>query len=416
MYLILFSYFYNLPVFNYSIKGSNELRLYDLLGILVFYYYFSNYALISSYIKAKLNLKRLNQFLFWANITLVGTFAFSFALNRPLWFIQTLLYLYHFWVFFLSAVFISIMVRNERKFKLLVYWFLILVIAECVLVLLQNLGFVPFLWNDLNKQAYFGFLSGTLGPNKIVIGMTMLISFIVCVGLYFEKHIKINKYLLLSALLLSLITIAISGSRTTYVGFGVFLLYFMFTKTTKFIYFAVVLMIFGGIAVSYNFQIVEIITNVFSGRVIDKISDPTILREGVDVAQLYDDLGSGRNYLALLYLQHLIERPYIFPFGLGFNNRLALYASAHNTYLSLINEVGLVGVYLYFRWLGSYLTLKLDRTKYLGLALKGLIISMLVTLFFGEHLYVYRPLFGLVGFFLIATVILTTPRFFKSYD
>ena len=134
------------------------------------------------------------------------------------------------------------------------------------------------------------------------------------------------------------------------------------------------------------------------------------------MAQLYDDLGSGRNVLSMIYLKYLFNNPYIFPFGLGFNNRLALYASAHNTYLSLINEVGLVGVFLYFRWLGSYLFENMKKTRYLGFALKGLILAMLVTLFFGEHLYVYRPLFALVGFFLFATVILTAPRFYDSYD
>jgi len=34
-----------------------------------------------------------------------------------------------------------------------------------------------------------------------------------------------------------------------------------------------------------------------------------------------------------------------------------------------------------------------------------LVWAMLVTLFFGEHLYIYRPLFGLLGLFLMVTVI-----------
>lgn len=416
VYAMVFSYFYNLPVFTYSVKGSNELRLYDLVGLLVLYYYVIKYPLINQYIKLKLNLLRLNQFLMWANITLIGTLAYSLTLNRPLWFIQTLLYLYHFWIFFLTGVFISIMIRDKFKFKRLVYFFLILVIAECVLVILQNLDVVPYLWSDINRKLYFGFLSGTMGPNKIVIGMTMLISFVVCVGLFFEKKLKFNKYIVLTALFLSVIAIGLSGSRTTYVGFGVFMVYFMFTRTVKFIYFAILIFIFGVITISYNFEIVEIISNVFSGRVIDKISDPSLLKDGIDVSQLYDDLGAGRKDLAFIYIRYLVDRPYIFPFGIGFNNRIEILASAHNAYLSLINEVGLVGVFLYFRWLGSHLFLNLSKTKYLQLALKGLIFSMLVTLFFGEHLYVYRPLFGLVGIFLFATVILTTPRFYDKHD
>lgn len=415
MYLMLFSYFYNLPALNYSLKGSNELRIYDLVGLIILYVYLNNFRLINIYIKLKLNFNRLYQFLFWANVTLIGTVAYSFYFGRYLWIIQTLLYLYHFWVFFLSAVFLSIMIRDKTKFKRIIYFFLILVIAESIIVILQNFGLVPFLWTDGYKKAYFGFLSGTLGPNKIVLGMTMLISFIICVGLLFEKNVKINKYFIISALVLSLIAISISGSRTTYLGLLVFALYFMFTKTIKFIYISIFLGVFAMLAVVNDFGIVDVISDVFEGRIVNKISDPTVLKDGdVDVSQLYDDLGSGRNRLAMIYINYLARNPYIIPFGVGFNNRLALYVSAHNTYLSLINEVGLVGLVLYFRWLLSYFALNLSRTVYLRLSLNGLIVSMLVTLFFGEHLYVYRPLFGLVGLFLFATVILTTPRFYKN--
>ncbi len=415
MYLMLFSYFYNLSAVNYSIKGSNELRIYDLLGPIIIYVYLKNYKLISIYIKLKLNFKRLHQFLFWANITMIGTIAFSLYLGRYLWIIQTVLYLFHFWVFFLSAVFLSIMIRDKGKFKRIIYLFLMLVISEAILVIMQNLGLVPFLWNEIYQKAYGGFLSGTLGPNKIVLGMTMLISFIVCVGLFFEKNIKINKYFIISALVLSVLTISISGSRTTYIGLLVFALYFMVTKTVKFIYFSAFLGVFAILAVINNFEIVEVVTNVFEGRVIDKITDPTILKDGdFDASQLYDDLGSGRKKLSLLYVKHLLSNPYIIPFGLGFNNRLMIYSSAHNTYLSLINEVGLVGVVLYIRWLLSYFALNLSKTKFLKLSLNGLVLSMLVTMFFGEHLYVYRPLFALVGLFLFATVILTTPRFYSN--
>jgi len=415
MYLMLISFFYNLPVVKYSISGSNELRLYDLLGLVVFYTYFQNYQIINLYISHKLNFKRLHQFLFWANITLIGTVAFSFFYGRILWIIQTILYLYHFWTFFLAAILLAIMMRDQRKYNKVIYLLLILIIVEAIIVILQNLGVLPFLWNDAYKKAYFGFLSGTMGPNKIVLGMTMLISFTACVGLYFEKRIRVNKYLILGAMIASLVVIAMTGSRTSYLGLVVFAIYFMFTKTVKFIYFAGVLTVFAGVAIINDFEIVEVITNVFDGRVINKISDPTILKDGdVDVSQLYEDLGSGRKTLSLVYIEYLFSNPYVIPFGLGFNNRLTLFSSAHNTYLSLINEVGLVGVFLYFRWLLSYFRLNMSKTKFLRLSLNGLIFSMLVTLFFGEHLYVYRPLFGLVGFFLFITVILTTPRFYSK--
>ena len=81
-------------------------------------------------------------------------------------------------------------------------------------------------------------------------------------------------------------------------------------------------------------------------------------------------------------------------------------------YLSLINEVGLVGLFLYLRWIFSFLWIRMRQFTQLEIALKGLVFAMIVTLFFGEHLYVYRPLFGLVGLFLVVTVLLFSPIFY----
>lgn len=70
-------------------------------------------------------------------------------------------------------------------------------------------------------------------------------------------------------------------------------------------------------------------------------------------------------------------------------------------YLNVIKELGLVGFVLYFGWLINYFFISFRNHKGYSLALKGLVISMLVTLFFGEHLYIYRPLFATLGLFLI---------------
>lgn len=37
---------------------------------------------------------------------------------------------------------------------------------------------------------------------------------------------------------------------------------------------------------------------------------------------------------------------------------------------------------------------------------------MMVTLFFGEHLYIYRSLFTILGYFLLIVVMLIAPRYY----
>ncbi len=415
--LMLVSYFYNLPVFNYSLKGSNELRLYDFVGALLFFSYYQNKRIVDLHLKRRLFLYRLKTFLIWGTVSLLFTGIFSLVMKRPLWVLQSGLYVYHFWIFFLAAVFLSILIEDRKKLKTFVTLLMILIIVESIVVLLQNFGLIPFLWNNTYKRAYLGFLSGTLGPNKIVLGMTMLMSFILSVAFFLDNRLKVNKLLLIGAIGASLLALAISGSRTSYLGLGVFFAYFFYKQTGKFLYLAGIMGVLLVIMMSYNPEIIDKIMLTFDNRIFNKISDPTVLSEGnVDVGQLYEDLGAGRKNLSLMYIEYLLSNPYIIPLGLGFNNRLIVESSAHNIYLSLINEVGILGLILYMRWMISYLYLSIKRSKYLKMALNGLVLSMMVTLFFGEHIYVYRPLFGLTGLFLFATTLLTSPRYFKDNE
>ena len=48
-----------------------------------------------------------------------------------------------------------------------------------------------------------------------------------------------------------------------------------------------------------------------------KLKKPSAIKEG-RVDELYEDLGSGRKGLSLLYIEYLFENPYVIPFGVGF--------------------------------------------------------------------------------------------------
>ncbi|WP_046745268.1 O-antigen ligase family protein [Kordia zhangzhouensis] len=411
---MLVSYFYNLAVFNYSLTGNNELRLYDFLGLAVLYYYFNNRPLIDYFIKKRSYLYYLAVFIRWCMITMILTFIISFLNGKNIWILRTILFMYHFVVFFLSGIFFMILMKRKKNLKLFIYLHLIMTLVAGMVVILQNIGIVPYLWSELDRQAYGNFYSGILGPNKIVLGMVMMLSLITFVGIYLEKNIKINKILLMSGILIALFCIGISGSRTSYTGVAIFALYFFVMRTGKFIYMSMVIGL-GVIALSiYNSEILTMVTDVFEGRVVNKISDPSMLQQGnVDVDQLYEDLGSGRKNLSLRYVDYLLANPYVIPLGSGFNNFILVGNSAHNIYLTLINEVGLLGLFFYVRWLVNYFRMKLPRHASLSLSLKGMVLAMMVTLLFGEHLYVYRPIFAILGLFLFATAIFISPRYYK---
>jgi hypothetical protein len=184
----------------------------------------------------------------------------------------------------------------------------------------------------------------------------------------------------------------------------------MIRDIRSFAYSATGLLIILVITASINDTVLQMAAEVYQNRVENKIEDPDDLQEA-RVDEIYEDLGAGRKGLSLMYLDMLSDNPEVIPFGRGFNNRIENASSAHNIYLSLINEVGLVGCFLYFRWLTSFMFVRMSNFPQLRMALKGLALSMLITLLFGEHLYVYRALFGLVGLFLFVVTVLTSPIF-----
>ncbi len=410
VYAMFLSFFYNLPVVTYSAVGNNELRLYDLAGLVLVYLYFANYNLVNAIINFRSSFKYLYNFLLWCNFTILFTIGYSIYANKFFWAFQSLLYLFHFWAFFLGTVFLVIVIQDSKQLTRLVTLSLVCACITFFIVILQNFELVPFLWNESYYNNYLGFLSGTLGPNKIVLGMTTLFVFAFAVGLLNDKRVKINVVILILAIGLSVIVLIMSGSRTSYVGLAVFAIYFSVRETKSFIFSGIALFIVI-IGVSYlNPDVLTKATDVYEGRVVNKIKEPNEIQEG-NVDGLYEDLGAGRETILFKYLDLLTDELIFVPFGKGFNNRIDTLSSAHNIYLSLIYEVGIVGMVLYCRWLWSLMTIKMNHFPQLRMALKGLTLAMIVTLFFGEHLYIYRPVFGLLGLFLFVTTLLSSPIF-----
>ena len=140
----------------------------------------------------------------------------------------------------------------------------------------------------------------------------------------------------------------------------------------------------------------------------EKLDDLTII-EG------YENIGSNRVQIIEKYVPFLLDHYYILPVGFGFNNRIIASstgaASAHNVYLSLLNEVGFIGLWLYISWLFSYIVTERKRNKliphYRGKGLiTSLVLAMIISLMAGEHLYVYRPCFAILGTFLFVITVM----------
>jgi len=409
--IMIFSYFYNLGIVEFSFLGENPIRIYDLTGIVLLYTFFLNYRFVYHFLISLPFLKWFWYFAVYAFITLI-IFTIPYCLSELDVFriIQSFIYFFHLLIFFLGGFFVLILSFNKKYLKSFIFTILFLSISEAILVILQNFGIVEYLWSEKIKNSYAGFNTGTLGPNKITLGITMLLAFSLSASFFFEKKIKINSILLIITLVLSLYVVLLSGSRTSYVGLIIFSAFYFIQKPTKLLITTFILGIALLLIQKYNFEMLNKIDKTFESRIENKI----IIEDDENVVfGLYDDLGAGRLQLATSFLENLKDKYYFIPLGSGFNNRMLFSTSPHNMYLTLIRDVGLLGFYFYVSWLFSFFFIKNENYKSLIIGVKAIALAMIVTLFFGEHLYIFRPLYGLLGLFFIITSLIIAPILYK---
>lgn len=408
LYVLIFSYFYNVGVVEFNFIGENPLRVYDFIGLVLVYYFIKDIKFNLFFINSIPFFKWFWYFIIYSFFTLVFfTVPFNLLELDFLEIIQSFIYFYHLFLFFLGGVFILITSVSLTHFKTFIYLIFTFTLIESVIVILQNLGLVDYFWSENVVQVYQGFYSGTLGPNKIVLGITMLFSFSIAFAFYFTKLFRYSLILNIFVIVLSLYNLLLSGSRTSYLGLLVFLTVFFIQKPSKSFFFVIVVVMSFFIISNYNIDMVEMVDKTFENRVENKMS----LDEDENVVVgLYDDLGSGRMQLAMRFFENYKENYYFIPLGTGFNNRMLFSTSPHNMYLTLIRDVGIIGLFFYLMWLLSLLFIKKNTNfNILRVAIISIVFSMIVTLFFGEHLYIFRPLFGLLGYFFLITSLLIAP-------
>ena len=275
---MIFSYFYNLPIMTYAAVGSNELRLYDFAGLVLVYYYYYNFDLTYLFIKSQPFFRSLHLFLVYCIFTLMFTLAGSILIDKYLYFFSAVLYYYHFVIYFLTAVYLSIFFRNTAYLKKFVVFSLVVASIAFIIVILQNLSIVPFLWNDTYKSSYQSFLSGTFGPNKVVLGISALLIFILAIALVNQKRVLLNKYLLYLTLGVSLLVLIMSGSRTSYVGGAVFLLFYTVKRPLSLINSSIAALCFFTIIILIQPEIIDKTLSVYDNRVEKKIKNEDDLK------------------------------------------------------------------------------------------------------------------------------------------
>lgn len=410
--MLIISLWYNITIVEVNLFGSvNEFRLYDFLGIPFFVDIVNKWKLLIQFVRRDYVFKRLFRFVFLCTITAIFTITYSLVVGNLSFIGMTIMYLYHFYIFAFLSVYVKLLFCGRRLW-VVIYLFLLMSLLQNLTLLFQFAGILPHLIEYHYTEDMF---TGMLGPNRIVPGMMCVMSMGLSLFLITYKNKKIPLPIKLSSLinlLMSLPNMVMIGSRTSVVFCILLVLIWIILYNQKYLIYVgfILIILFWGYSL-FPSQVKE----RFSYEV---LINRELVEEGMEnsstVSDFYQVVGNGRQQILVRTFNFLKNNPWIFICGKGFNNRIDNIrqigaASPHDMYLNLIMEGGICALVLYLLWLFSYLKVFKVYTKYVSRQTVGVmvafVIAMMASLIAGEHLYVYRSHYGILGAFLVIMTI-----------
>jgi O-antigen ligase len=412
------SYWYCLPLVTQSFFGYNEFRGYDFLFLILIVLMLSRHRKrVLQFFQQDKPGRWVYRFCLWATATFPLTIVISISNGKPMWVLVTFIFLFHLWGFVFGYAAFRIFVKTRSQCFLLLDVFLIVGVLEALTICFQGVGALPLFWGELYNSYGARAFSATLGPNRAMPGHVMILVLVIASAYWRNAKVMGMRRLILASVagLTALAALGLTGSRTAWTTFAVFCLVSLFQQRIQVGGIVFVLIVTLGMSVLLPDSIRDQITDTYNWRVSAGLSK---VDEDSGSLEKFQAIDAGRYDLWSEGMVTLIQRPWLIPFGGGFNNyhQVGDGSSAHNMYITLVTEVGIVGLFFYLMWLRciwaeSSALLKLGRKGKRKLAfypfeIKPLLIAMAVSLFAGEMLYPYRPCFAFMGMFLFLCAIM----------
>jgi hypothetical protein len=416
------SYWYCLPVISTSAFGYNEFRGYDLLllggaVVMLFKYWRS----LSQFFRQDMPGKWLLRFCLWATVMSPVSLAWNLWTHQLSMTGVVLMDLFHLWGFTLAYAAFRVFVRTRRQCLVLLGIFLSVGVIEAVIICFQSIHVLPVFWSD--RYAGYGdkAFSGTLGMNRTLPGHAMVLLLSVAFTCLYNFRVVGMRIVTLAgaASMLGLAGLLVAGSRTAWVVAAAFFgMAFLHRRL------ALPMIAFTG-AVAVLF--LALAPDSFKERATEmydyKISAKLATVNSDNLVEQFQAVDSGRLNIWIGGLKTLLQKPFIIPFGLGFINcgSVVKAGSAHNVYITLIVELGIVGLGLYLMWLvslwrqsGRLMSLASSNSqampkRFYPVGMGPLLLALCLSLTGGEILYVYRPCFAFLGMFLFVWAVSTHP-------
>lgn len=397
--ILIISFFYCLPLGRFSLGGfDSDFRIFDFAIVFAFGFYLTK-PIISSEISFLFSAKPW--FLKWLKfiIILIPLSILVAILYSGLSFIlPTLIRAFRFIAYLLVPFLVFAVVRTKSDYMLLFRLLFWLMGAVGTVAFLQGLSLLPNFWPDYWRIMYSENDApvATLSPHHKHIGVVMLIG--VCIGIgYLLLTKSFWLKIIIAVVCLIMFTVPLfAGTRTYLLGFlGVIPAILLVGRGQAII--PILLMIAGSlIFIRYSGDSV-------SGRVERKFDERVTGR----IEKLgYEGLYRERTIIYLDIFETIGRMPYLLVTGTGYQNifRFVGANGAHNNYLQVLMELGLIGFFAFISFLivlGKNLR-EVSRVVDRDVAIIGQytwvgLCGVLLTMFVGETFWGQAAMFTLAG-------------------
>lgn len=429
--LLSVSYFYCLPLLRTgSVLGitASEVRIYDVVflgGFLFFvlprinhvFAVWSKYSSMHRYL------------LYWLLIAFIGL-GVTLVTRESRFIIGVVRYL-RFFSFAIVFILGFLVIKDKRQLRVLFDVLLISIAVTAIIGTLQGMGTVPILWPEYysaywqNEDGYLA--TATLAPNHTHYSLIMAMGVVMVIA---RQRIFSNQFLLNAVFVVSsfpmVYSMVASKGRSGWLVLGIYFIYLLvFSKTSR-LWIASAVLLFS-LFFFYN-QTLEAgnstIGDILKYRSVTTVKDTK--RDVFDALEeedkaLIERIDDNRWYIYTNAVSHLLDNPRYLLMGAGFQNASrgigGVALGAHNAYLNVTAEQGIVGLIIYLVFF--YHIYKFGRrTKYKAITRasfylaehwQALFIGLLVANFFGEIIYPGRALFTFLGSFFITAVVFLHP-------
>lgn len=362
---------------------------------------------------------------------LIGVFITLLRYPDPFWMSVVMLRYYRFVCYVVLSLIITNLRLSQYSLKRLSDTIFFSVLVQAILITLQYLGFLPILWPayELHEQDFY---TGTLGMNHVNSIVFMVVGMAAAVGklnqIILDRRKRIMIALPLFSLVLMMMSMLIGEARASILALSIFIISIMRNMRG----FLVVTGIVLSIIVVNNIAHINVIEQgmyVFNYRLQRKMD----VTEENQLVISPDSVDAQRVRIWKTTLYYLINYPDNLILGTGFQNFKNLSrnykeelprivfgdtplnaSSAHNLFLTVLAELGIVGFVILCNWLIAIwrsisVWKSIDRGLYNTLSYPGLtcFLAVLSVAMINEAIYPHRNVPGFMGFFLAYVSIIT---------